>query len=65
MKEGSVLKRRKDGKAFTVFWPGHWSSIKSEDGQTDSVKWYGGDGSSEFYVSASSGEVYVRDTEAA
>ena len=42
MYTGSILKRTTDGKLFTVTYLAHWSDIQAEDGETVSVKWYGG-----------------------
>jgi hypothetical protein len=58
MKEGSVLRRVEDNKLFTVTYLAHWSDIVSEDGEKDSVKWYGiADGVLEL-VGNSSGHSY-------
>jgi hypothetical protein len=54
MTSQSTLIRRTDGKKFKVVDLAHWSTIAAEDGEQDSVKWYGGDG----YVSASEGHSY-------
>jgi hypothetical protein len=58
MREGAVLERRSDGVEFKVISVGHWSSICSESGETDSVKWFGMDGERAAYVSASKGFTY-------
>ena len=56
MKLNDTLIRERDGKAFRVTWLAHWSDIESDDGEKDTVKWYGGDG---LYASASNGGTYV------
>jgi hypothetical protein len=59
MREGAVLVRESDGVLFKVISVGHWSSIVSESGETDSVKWYGMSGERLAYVSASQGFSYL------
>jgi hypothetical protein len=54
MISGTTLVRRRDGKEFRVVDLAHWSTIRAEDGETDTVKWYG-DG----YVSADKGCSYA------
>lgn len=54
----STLRRRSDGKLFTVRDHAHWSKIVADDGEEDSVKFYG-DG----YVSANKGFSYVEEEE--
>ena len=58
MTSQSTLLRAADGKAFRVKLLGHWSTIVADDGEEDSVKWYGGDGDRQLYVSASKGHTY-------
>jgi len=41
MRSNSVLVRESDGKEFRVSFLSHWSLISSDDGESDSVKWYG------------------------
>lgn len=48
------FRRESDGKVFEMVRLAHWSDIKAEDGETDSVQWIGGDQ----YVSASKGHGY-------
>lgn len=43
MNSASKLKRIGDGKVFSVTYLAHWSDIKAEDGDTDTVKWMGAD----------------------
>ncbi len=54
--------RKSDGKVFRCTRNAHWSDIRSEDGETDSVKWYGNDSSGELYVSDNKGHDYVKQT---
>lgn len=42
MDKGDVLEREGDRKKFTVIEIGHWSLIRSDDGQEYTVKWLGG-----------------------
>jgi hypothetical protein len=58
MCEGAVLVRREDGVEFRVTVLGHWSTIVSELGETDRVKWLGMAGERDYYVSASKGFLY-------
>jgi hypothetical protein len=58
MTSKSTLVRESDGKTFRVKLLGHWSDIVADDGEQDSVKWYGGDGDRQLYVSASKGYSY-------
>lgn len=53
MTSASTLRRRVDGKLFTVVVLAHWSDIRAEDGETDTVKWYGSG-----YVSENKGYSY-------
>jgi hypothetical protein len=53
MTSTTILIRRRDRKEFRVEYLAHWSTIRAEDGETDTVKWYG-DG----YVSADKGFSY-------
>ena len=57
MTSQATLVRRTDGKLFKVVDLAHWSAIASEDGEQDTVKWYG-DG----YVSAVKGFSYFVKT---
>lgn len=57
MNKISILIRNIDKKEFTVADLSHWSIIKAADGETDTVKWYGG-GDVELFVGASSGHTY-------
>lgn len=54
---------REDGKIFVVTLTGHWSEIQSTDGETDgetdSVKWYGGNN----WVSRVKGHKYILQQE--
>lgn len=50
----SILVRTTDGKRFSVAVHAHWSTIRAEDGEEDTVKWYGPG-----YVSASKGYSYT------
>ena len=54
MTSKTILRRQQDGKLFKVAMLGHWSDIQSDDGETDSVKWYGPG-----YVSVAKGSTYV------
>ena len=65
MTSQSILTRESDGKQFKVAFLSHWSDIVAVDGsgETDSVKWYGGDSTGEFYVSDSKGHGYVQRKE--
>lgn len=59
-----ILVRKSDGKTFEVATHGHWSEIVSQDGERDSVKWLGGDGTGlngAEYVSHSAGHHYHID----
>lgn len=56
MTTGSILHRRGDSKVFRVVFLAHWSDIQAEDGETDSVKFYGNG-----YVSADKGHTYVEE----
>lgn len=58
MRNGTILIRVGDGKAFMVTLLSHWSDIRAEDGEEDRVKWYGMDGNHLAYVSASKGHSY-------
>ena len=58
MTSQSILVRRTDGKQFRVKWLAHWSDIVADDGEEDSVKWYGGDATCALFVSASKGHTY-------
>ena len=50
---------REDGVQFRVTNLAHWSAIASLDGkEVDYVKWYGGDETHEYYVSAQQGHSY-------
>jgi len=60
MTSTSILTRTTDGKKFRVAVLSHWSDIVSEDGETDSVKWYGGNKRA-LFVSASKGFSYEVD----
>ena len=48
--------RTTDRKVFVVTFYSHWTDIRSEDGETDTVKWC----YDEEYVSASKGHTYTR-----
>lgn len=65
MTSRSILIREADNKRFHVKALSHWSEIVSDDGETDVVKWYGGGGSCQLYVSASKGYSYKVDEEGA
>ncbi len=53
--------RKGDGKVFDrILFYGHWTDIQAEDGEGDSVKWYGPD--SFGYVSNSKGFTYDKRT---
>ena len=54
----SIL-RRNDGKLFHVTFLSHWSDIRSDDGEMDSVKCYGPG----MYVSADKGYGYLDITD--
>lgn len=54
--------RRSDGKVFRLTLLSHWSDIQAEDGETDSVKWYGNDHEGEMYISANKGHHYIKGT---
>lgn len=43
MKTGDILERDGDRKKFRVFWLGHWSLIRADDGEEYTVKWLGAD----------------------
>jgi len=60
LKARYIYTRRSDGKVFRLTFLSHWSDIQSDDGETDSVKWYGNDSQGELYVSASKGHTYVK-----
>lgn len=62
----SIIVRESDKKRFKVTFLSHWSDIEAVDGsgETDSVKWYGGDKRGELYVSANKGHSYVWKKEA-
>lgn len=49
--------RTSDKKVFKVTLHGHWICILAEDGETDTIKWFGGDND---YVSASQGHTYTK-----
>lgn len=53
--------RKGDGKRFNLVLLGHWSDIQAEDGEQDSVKWFGPD--SFGYVSANKGHCYDKRVE--
>lgn len=53
MTKETRLVRRVDRKVFRVTNLAHWSDIQAEDGETDTVKWYGAG-----YVSESKGFSY-------
>ena len=55
------LKRRSDGKVFEVTFHGHWSDIRSEDGEEDRVKWCWGDDATAEYISFNQGHLYTID----
>lgn len=55
----SILRREEDGKLFRVTFLSHWSDIKANDGEVDSVKCYG----PALYVSANKGFGYVDITD--
>lgn len=63
MKSTSTVVRKQDGKIFRVACLSHWSDIVADDGETDSVKWYGGNSQHEFYVSANKGFGYKVEIE--
>jgi hypothetical protein len=50
--------RTSDKKVFKVTFYSHWSTIQADDGETDAVKWFGGDD----YVSASQGHTYTKSS---
>lgn len=50
----TILVRENDGKRFEVTCLAHWSDIKADDGETDTVKWVGGN----YFVSATKGFGY-------
>jgi hypothetical protein len=52
-----IFIRESDRKVFKLMERGHWSTIQAEDGETDTVKWYGGSDVL-MYVSASKGFSY-------
>lgn len=59
MRTNSILTRTSDGKKFIVTDLAHWSQIQSLDKtETDTVKWYGGNGDVELYVGSTSGFGY-------
>lgn len=55
MTSDGILIRKSDKKVFKVTFLSHWSDIKSEDGETDYVKWIGSDE----YISHSKGHGYI------
>jgi hypothetical protein len=59
MNQNSLLRRTSDDKIFKVVSLAHWSEIESEDGEKDTVKWYGvgADGVLDL-VGATSGQTY-------
>jgi hypothetical protein len=59
MLQGQKILRKSDQKIFTVIDVAHWSDIRANDGETDSVKWYGGSSDIEHYVSQNKGHDYV------
>lgn len=62
MTSSSTLRRERDQKLFKVIFHSHWSDIKSDDGETDRVKWLWGAGTQEDpqrMIGYSSGETYV------
>ena len=54
MDSNSILTRKSDKKQFHFTYLAHWSDIRADDGETDSVKWLGGNE----FVSADKGHVY-------
>jgi len=55
VRPGDTLVRDGDRKRFKVDTVAHWSTIVSDDGEIDHVKWYGADK----YVSATKGHTYT------
>lgn len=48
--------RTSDRKVFHVTLYGHWTDIRSEDGETDCIKWFGDSD----YISNQKGFTYVK-----
>lgn len=55
-----TFERASDKKVFKSTDVSHWTSIKAEDGEEDSVKWFGPEPPQAGYVSASKGHTYVK-----
>jgi len=55
MHNNSILVRPRDKKEFRVVYLAHWTDIKADDGERDTVKWIGPN----VYVGQRSGALYV------
>jgi len=52
--------RRSDGLKFRVTFLSHWSDIQAENGEQDSVKFYGSDGPGRELLVGHTGQTYIR-----